>query len=204
MTDRSAASDRTPFEDLYDRLLATPIWLRETALDLEAGRISLDQAKAIAGRRGLQIVEGIYGPNPPPRKDRAMTAAIVPSAPAHVLDPLTAWLALPPDVQQLIGATAIAITVGALGVDLAVERGDPAAHRSRYAASEEAQSLLRALVAINVLDGDDTVLPPRPDLRPLGIRQCRECGCTDDFACDGGCSWVETDLCSVCVSEPAQ
>lgn len=28
---------------------------------------------------------------------------------------------------------------------------------------------------------------------------CRECGCTDDHACDGGCCWVEEDLCSSCV-----
>ncbi|MEN6583031.1 MAG: hypothetical protein ABFD54_11325 [Armatimonadota bacterium] len=27
---------------------------------------------------------------------------------------------------------------------------------------------------------------------------CRECGCTDDHACDGGCSWVEPNLCSAC------
>jgi hypothetical protein len=29
---------------------------------------------------------------------------------------------------------------------------------------------------------------------------CRECGCTEDEACDGGCSWVEDDLCSACLS----
>lgn len=28
---------------------------------------------------------------------------------------------------------------------------------------------------------------------------CRICGCTNDNACDGGCSWVEDDLCSSCV-----
>jgi ParB family chromosome partitioning protein len=28
---------------------------------------------------------------------------------------------------------------------------------------------------------------------------CRVCGCTDDHACEGGCSWVEKDLCSQCV-----
>lgn len=27
---------------------------------------------------------------------------------------------------------------------------------------------------------------------------CRECGCTDDAPCEGGCSWVEEDLCSRC------
>lgn len=29
-------------------------------------------------------------------------------------------------------------------------------------------------------------------------RICRCCGCTDDNACPGGCSWVEDDLCSTC------
>lgn len=29
-------------------------------------------------------------------------------------------------------------------------------------------------------------------------RACRECGCTDDRACPGGCSWAEPDLCSAC------
>lgn len=27
---------------------------------------------------------------------------------------------------------------------------------------------------------------------------CRECGCTDDNACLGGCWWAEPDLCSSC------
>jgi hypothetical protein len=31
------------------------------------------------------------------------------------------------------------------------------------------------------------------------IRTCRVCGCTDDQACEGGCTWVEDDLCSACV-----
>lgn len=29
-------------------------------------------------------------------------------------------------------------------------------------------------------------------------RECRSCGCKDSHACEGGCSWVETDLCSKC------
>jgi hypothetical protein len=28
---------------------------------------------------------------------------------------------------------------------------------------------------------------------------CRVCGCTDYEACDGGCEWVEPDLCSQCL-----
>jgi len=27
---------------------------------------------------------------------------------------------------------------------------------------------------------------------------CRECGCTDEEPCEGGCSWVEEGLCSRC------
>lgn len=27
---------------------------------------------------------------------------------------------------------------------------------------------------------------------------CRVCGCTQDNACKGGCSWIEPDLCSSC------
>jgi hypothetical protein len=28
--------------------------------------------------------------------------------------------------------------------------------------------------------------------------KCRVCGCTDERACPGGCSWVEPELCSAC------
>ena len=39
-------------------------------------------------------------------------------------------------------------------------------------------------------------------LEHLGAaRKCRVCGCTEHNACDGGCSWVEEDLCSACVGE---
>lgn len=29
-------------------------------------------------------------------------------------------------------------------------------------------------------------------------RKCRVCGCTDSSACEGGCYWVEENLCSEC------
>lgn len=35
-----------------------------------------------------------------------------------------------------------------------------------------------------------------------GARACRVCGCTDLWACDDGCFWVEPDLCSSCEGEP--
>lgn len=30
------------------------------------------------------------------------------------------------------------------------------------------------------------------------VRSCRYCGCTDDRACPGGCSWTGQDVCSAC------
>lgn len=35
----------------------------------------------------------------------------------------------------------------------------------------------------------------------LDMDRCRVCGCTDDHACEGGCSWEEEDLCSSCALE---
>lgn len=32
----------------------------------------------------------------------------------------------------------------------------------------------------------------------MTAQRCRVCGCTDMRACDGGCEWVELDLCSAC------
>lgn len=33
---------------------------------------------------------------------------------------------------------------------------------------------------------------------------CRQCGCTQDNACPGGCSWAEIDLCSSCAAQQAR
>jgi len=35
---------------------------------------------------------------------------------------------------------------------------------------------------------------------PLGLMKCKYCGCTDDNACEGGCSWVAKDVCSKCAA----
>ncbi len=31
---------------------------------------------------------------------------------------------------------------------------------------------------------------------------CRVCGCSNEDPCEGGCYWVEEDLCSACVGKP--
>lgn len=43
-----------------------------------------------------------------------------------------------------------------------------------------------------------TTKPIKGEPEKLWPRRCRECGCTDLRACDGGCWWVEGDLCSSC------
>ena len=35
-------------------------------------------------------------------------------------------------------------------------------------------------------------------------QKCRVCGCTDNNACEGGCYWVEHDLCSSCADVPCE
>lgn len=40
-----------------------------------------------------------------------------------------------------------------------------------------------------------------PETSGRRARQCRLCGCDDAWGCDGGCSWIEPDLCSACVRE---
>ena len=36
-----------------------------------------------------------------------------------------------------------------------------------------------------------------------GVRHCVKCGCTDEHACVGGCSWVTADRCSRCAPNVA-
>lgn len=58
-----------------------------------------------------------------------------------------------------------------------------------------------AAVAMMGFDEDYDVEPPTADVgerRTAGV--CTVCGCTDDRACEGGCSWVSLDrtLCTRC------
>ncbi|GGR62654.1 hypothetical protein GCM10008959_25860 [Deinococcus seoulensis] len=46
---------------------------------------------------------------------------------------------------------------------------------------------------------DDTDATARREYARLsGARSCRTCGCTDQWACEGGCDWIDEDLCSTC------
>lgn len=121
-------------------------------------------------------------------------------------DPLAVWDSLTPDQQRALGAGAIVLYAA---VDAtADEHTSPLDHKQaqRWSVAERVGwALIEAVVD---LPEDATGwLEDGPDLAPLQIRACSVCGCTDDFACPDGCSWVAPNLCSACgsaVSENAR
>jgi hypothetical protein len=108
---------------------------------------------------------------------------------ADKLDAVQAWHALHPKIKEQLGAAAVALGVADAGVALADDT------KPWDAASTECALLIHAIVGQHVLRGG---LPGGLDLSVLGIQQCRQCGCTDNCACEFGCEWVEPDLCSAC------
>ena len=47
----------------------------------------------------------------------------------------------------------------------------------------------------------ETALYVEESLPEASPARCRVCGCTEEKACPGGCSWVEVDLCSRCAEK---
>ena len=119
-------------------------------------------------------------------------------------DPMQAWRGLPPETQELIGALAIANEVAFLATDQAID-ADAAywLHERTHSAAGDA---LADLIADNLPDeifAASSDYPLRPDLNTCGVRQCTGCGCTDNHACEGGCSWAGPTLCTTCVPQEA-
>lgn len=48
--------------------------------------------------------------------------------------------------------------------------------------------------------GEHVPLWARSVISQRDIQHCRMCGCTNERACNGGCTWVRPDLCSACDS----
>jgi len=63
---------------------------------------------------------------------------------------------------------------------------------------EQLDALIRAAVLAEEHALQVTRLSAEEAIYNAQVRRCRVCGCTDDHACESGCSWVETDLCSAC------
>lgn len=69
---------------------------------------------------------------------------------------------------------------------------------NHLAALSQAGLILADEEASLFLPGMDEDAARREYARLSGVQACRACGCSDNWACDGGCEWVEPDLCSSC------
>jgi hypothetical protein len=121
------------------------------------------------------------------------------------LDPVAAWGALSTRVQEEIGATAIAVFTASIALS-AVEPAIAAEYRSIWlGAATEAITQGGALIEASVLgEWPRALVPPLPDLRPLGIRQCATCGATDDVVIgQRHDTWLTPELCSRCGTSAA-
>ena len=90
--------------------------------------------------------------------------------------------------------------------EIAVDHGYPDLRKLRNALAalnveEEPVELLTAQAVAEAfdvpqaaLDGSAPYVPTPVDPLDADVRTCRECGCTDEAACEGGCWWVELDL----------
>lgn len=58
-----------------------------------------------------------------------------------------------------------------------------------------------SFVDLHYFDEFDATVDEDEDADVPDMPRCRVCGCTDDFACEGGCIWAEADLCSRCARE---
>ncbi|WP_287744301.1 hypothetical protein [Methylobacterium sp.] len=121
------------------------------------------------------------------------------------LDGADIWSGLTRQEQTEIGATAIEL-VATWHLQRRVDEdqlGD-VLQRAADAADHALTHLLDGAVADVLLDGaleaEDGVTPRVPSL--LG-GFCRDCGCTQEDACPGGCGWAADDLCTTCAAENA-
>lgn len=120
-------------------------------------------------------------------------------------DPAAAFRELGAPVQAALGVAAAALAyidnacAGKLGLAPIRDADWQAFEAAEEAARAEIARLFRA--ASPLFDRAPFAPAARPSLAALGLAQCRRCGCTDALACEGGCSWVEADLCSACATE---
>jgi hypothetical protein len=118
-----------------------------------------------------------------------------------IFDSLAVWSGLSAGDQELIGAAALELVLCLHGQEIIddVERVRP----YEAAEPEAFENLITMVLGSATSHYWDTLaqplpLPPKIEAGP-GI--CRECQCTDDHACEGGCYWVEPDLCSACAGD---
>jgi hypothetical protein len=120
-------------------------------------------------------------------------------------DGFAMWAELDPEEQAEIGPAALEL-VAAWNLQERVYEdaiGAPFAKLGDIADARIAQFLMEyftAYIGREALEAPDGS-PRVPSL--LG-QVCRDCGCTDDNACEGGCGWAKPDLCTACAMEAVE
>ena len=116
-------------------------------------------------------------------------------------DGAEAWAKLDPETQARIGISALEL-VCALNLSERVEEDELPERYERiaFAAYAEMERDLNAEIVDalprEAFEASDGRLPSIPSA--LGA-VCRACGCSQNFACDGGCGWAADDLCTACI-----
>lgn len=136
-----------------------------------------------------------------------------------LFDPVGAWEELKPDQQAAIGIAGIVYAFGLQGIEAGPSTGQTmwdGSAAAEAAAMKGEDALVRAVAnalaprfaVIHGHNGEEYPFPlSMPALAPLGIRQCRQCGCIDEIACKGGCGWIDGEtppLCSACAENAAE
>jgi len=103
-------------------------------------------------------------------------------------DPRAAWAAFSAEEQRAFGETALLLVVAS---DANTDCDSPSHVRWEHAEQQ-------AWLQLGCLVPDFRDYPGGPDLSAIGVRACRECGCTNESSCPEGCWWVWDDLCSSC------
>ncbi len=127
----------------------------------------------------------------------------LPDAPLAIdrFDGVAAWLELAPDSQAAIGAMALELGAALAAQTILDALDGRASPVSR--ATEAAYSVLVGGIEEAVTDVAPE-LADRPHVPALLGQVCRVCGCSENDACDEGCSWAELDLCTACEVDPAE
>lgn len=105
-----------------------------------------------------------------------------------------AWNTLDWIAQQAIGSVALEFMTAQRTLQMAVI-GTP-----EHRAAEHCVQRLEAFF-VDILQGalPEFFGPTAVERIPAIIGPvCRECGCSHEDACEGGCAWAEVDLCTAC------
>jgi hypothetical protein len=121
-----------------------------------------------------------------------------------VFDVGKAWRRLSDAEREAVGKAAIITVIAAVAFHEYEKGHFPLPKQAYETASVEGDAAVLTIIMAALFPDRDDDKPfgeepcPMLNLAEIGVRACHGCGCTDDCACPGGCSWVGPNLCSAC------